>query len=265
MLRRVEEVFGFIHRNRAKVAVGTAAAVTIGVCAAVAYLAYNTSSNETDIPVMENILNDKEDDDGNIKKKSTLRKTKSSQSNGLGKHVIRLVRINEEYETTLNKFIPILHLKIVNIVDMSGTIKQLRSGRSGDMTSNDSTVIATEDDLWDEIKVASFSLVYITAYALCALTILLRIHIHLFSAAAMVHHDGSGQLDLNRLLELTYSHFFESGIQHLLDAVQPIIRERLSVWKVKDKLKVHFTLLHFTLPFLLYFTLLPLRSSTPSL
>jgi hypothetical protein len=36
------------------------------------------------------------------------------------------VKINEELEMTLEKFIPVLHLKIITIVDITGTIGRIK-------------------------------------------------------------------------------------------------------------------------------------------
>jgi Peroxin-3 len=240
MWRRIEEAAVFVQKHRHRVAIGAAAVVAVVVCSAVYY---SLSSSNT-IEAEDGSKTDRELLAEVVPSRSTSNAVSSSQGAtpsrpSLGQHVLLLVKINEEFEMTLEKFIPVLHLKIITIVDITGTIgriKQLRPNRNNDDGDDNSDTLHTEEQLWEEVKIASFTLVFVTAYAMCSLSLLIRANIHLFAA-----NMSSIVTSPSTILEMAYSHVFDDGLQQLYNIVLPIVTQRLSAWRVKEKLKLEYS------------------------
>ena len=147
-----------------------------------------------------------------------------------------MARIHEQFEQTLQLFVPTLHIKVVSVVDVSSTIARIKELRASRPESG-----VDEEALWEEIKVNTFALVLVCAYSLCALSVLLKIQLHIIAssnvASAPSPSDGS---EGKRVFEGTYAFFYDKGIEALYLRLLPIVRDKLSSWRVKEKLGVDY-------------------------
>jgi hypothetical protein len=230
MWRRVEAVGGFLYRHRTKVAAGALTLAAIGVCTVV-YL--STASDKREDASMLEDSSGEEDNNKRTKIPSNL-----SNSDKASQMVRRLGRIHEQYEQSLQVFVPTLHLKIVNVVDVSSTIRRIKELRATrlDVTGE------SEDHLWEEIKVSSFALVLVSGYMLCVVSVLLRVQLHMIDNPAYrtkvsARDDSIGK----QLIEGTYAHLFDHGIEALYLKLRPIVAEKLVDWRVRDKLNTEYS------------------------
>jgi hypothetical protein len=121
--------------------------------------------------------------------------------------------------------------------------------------------------LWEEIKISSFTILFVTSYMLCAITTLLKLQLHILgrsvyktnpsiSSSAPSSSSSTSQDDLNDelpidsetfrdLIEGTYKQLFGNGIRTFSVLVKERISKELATWTVSSKLNVEYPeLLH---------------------
>jgi len=165
----------------------------------------------------------------------------------------QLLFAKRQFDLSCRQILPTLRLKINEVVDVLHTIRQIKelrmqSGSEG-RTSHTSDV---ENILWEEIKVMSFVLWFVSIYCTCTLVPLLRIQIVLVnkhisksntghstsssssSSSSSRPNDDIVSDSFDPLMDRTYSHLLERGIHTLTDMVRAFISRQLSDWTVKD-------------------------------
>ena len=228
----------YLWKHRNKIAAGGA------VCAAglVIYTYYSLSNKSTETEDEKKIL-------AEVKKRGQLVRRPGDRSR-------MLLRIRKQFDFAIRQFLPTMHTRIMEVVDVSSAIrkiKELRTANSDSSLSSEdnSAFVMTEAMLWDEIKVSSLTIVFVSAYMVSAVTVLLRVQLHILgkSMESVTQSQSSieesesnlGGDDVFRILiEGTYKHIFGTGLQALSDYVRPRVMECFSEWNVRDNLAVDF-------------------------
>lgn len=213
-----------MNRNRTKIAV--AAVIAVGVTL---YLTYN-SEPESEAAAVETTR--------------PLQLVSESKAKQAANRTRLLFKVRRQFDTSASQFLPTLRIKIVEVIDINGTVKHIKELRSRATTNKEEL----EARLWSEIKDSSFALLVVTAYMLSAVCILLRIQLHILARTmqhAYVADGEDGDLQLNSdmfraLIEGTYKHLFGAGLKSFADRVKAQVGATLSDWTVKDKLHVEY-------------------------
>ena len=221
----------YLWRHRDKIAVGGA------VCAAGLVIYYSLSKKSTE----------------NEDEKKILAEVKRRRP---GDRSRMLLRIRKQFDFAIRQFLPTMHTRILEVVDVSSAIRKIKelrtaNGESNRSSEDSSAFMRTEALLWDEIKVSSLTLVYVSAYMVSAVTVLLRIQLHILGKSmesvlqsqSNVEESESnlGADDVFKILiEGTYKHIFGTGLQALSDYVRPRVMECFAEWNVRDNLAVDF-------------------------
>lgn len=159
----------------------------------------------------------------------------------------QLLFAKRQFDLSSKQILPTLRLKISEIVDVLHTIRQIKelrmqSGSEG-RTSHASDV---ENVLWEEIKVMSFVLWFVSIYSTCVLVPLLRVQIVMVkkhinklqktasSSSSLNNNDDLMADNFDPIMDRTYSHLLERGIHSLTDLVRTFVSRQLSEWTVKD-------------------------------
>jgi len=223
----LQSIGGFVDRNRTKIIVASVVAVGVTL-----YLHYN---GELEEPPKEN-AELVEDRSSSLRLLSESRTTKAANRSRL------LLRMRRQFDQTASQFLPTLRIKIVEVVDISGTVKHIKELRRN-ATSNQEEL---EVRLWGEIKNASFTMLLVTAYMLSAVCTLLKIQLHILGRSlqqTLEQDDAEVQLNsemFRALIEGTYKQLFGSGLRTFTDLVKKRVEADLADWTVKQKLHVEF-------------------------
>ena len=95
-----------------------------------------------------------------------------------------LLRIRKQFDIAIKQFLPTMRLKVLEVVDVSSAIRKIKELRAistnqGVMNTENSQSAITEEMLWEEIKVSTLTLLYVSCYMLSAVTVLLRVQLHI--------------------------------------------------------------------------------------
>ena len=233
----------YLWKHRNKVAVGGA------VCAAaIAVYAYYSVSNKTSETEEENLLH------ADIMRRNAIVKKPGDRSR-------MLLRIRKQFDFAIRQFLPTMHTRVLEVVDVSSSIRKIKELRAGNTEAdkNSSDFVNAEAALWDELKVSSLTLVYVSAYIVSAVTVLLRIQLHILGKSMEIVRESqlssddiesgagpgsslgsSGDDVFKILIEGTYKHIFGSGLYALSEYVRPRVMECFADWNVRDNLAVDF-------------------------
>lgn len=230
MWQTLQCVGGFLNKNRTKIIVASVVAVGVAV-----YMNYNSDPEEQadDNAVIEN-------------RTQPIRLLSETRSNKAANRSRLLLKMKSQFDQTANQFLPTLRVKIVEVVDISGTVRHIKELRRN-ATSNQEDL---EARLWSEIKNASFAMLLVTAYMLSAVCTLLKIQLHILARSlehTLEQEDGEMQLNSSKfraLIEGTYRQLFGSGLRTFTDMVKSRVEKDLAGWSVKEKLHVEFDELH---------------------
>eukprot|EP01038_Epipyxis_sp_PR26KG_P011035 gene11035-14817_t len=268
----LSNVGSFLNRNRGKVLL-TTTAIAIGLTIYWQYTANETSDNTSNNEEERNAISNSMDE---IKNRKNLNETDK-------KNRIRiLMSIQKQFDIAARHFLPSLRLKIVEMIDINSTIKKLKQMRqkaengntnnyneitlssngnsNHNVGKNDNTSdnINQEDALWEEVKISSFAMLYLTAYMLAFICTLLKIQLHLLAKlifqtsqsqtkiSSFNDKNPSSSLGINNdnfrlLIEGTYQQLFGAGLSTFSELISHKIRSLLSQWQVKDKLSVQYS------------------------
>ena len=136
------------------------------------------------------------------------------------------------------------------------SIKELRTRASKDDVKS---VSFTQDyerlekELWDDIKVASFTIMIVSAYMLSSVCILLKVQLYVLARSLLIQQEDNNSHPMDNdssfdsldndmfrsLVEGTYKHLYSDGIQLFVAKVRESVSTHLKEWIVKDKLEVH--------------------------
>jgi hypothetical protein len=155
-----------------------------------------------------------------------------------------LLRVRRHFDYAGKHFFPTLRLKIVETVDIANAIQQIKQVRSGGLLDKASK--STEANLWDQIKVSSFVLLFTVAYSVSVVATVLRLQLHILARNATAYNDDEGtntspsEIELRYLIDSTFRHIFSDGLKNLVDFLRVKIDNALVDWTVREKISVQF-------------------------
>jgi hypothetical protein len=182
-----------------------------------------------------------------------------------------LLEVRKQFNSHALHFLPTLKLKIGEVVDINNAVRKIKEIRSNssnsDILAKDS--VDVEAKLWDEIKVSSLTILFVTVYMESIVCALLRIQLHVVAAYTMEmerdnknnkqssNSDGtdsssssssSGEnriddLDVNlleKLITATYSRIYDAGLRNLAQLVRQGVTNEMQDWVVREKMNVQY-------------------------
>lgn len=258
----MKETGKYLWKHRNKIALGGV------VCAAgiALYTYYNTTSNDKEKEEKEEqnrrfLLSELE----NNGRENLYNSNKPANRSRM------LLKIRKQFDFAIRQFLPTMRNRIIEVVDVSSAIRKIKELRIANnnisISSEDScSMILTEAILWDEIKVSSLTLLFVSAYMVSAVTVLLRVQLHILGKSMQnvmesqtlndinnmnknINHNTNDSMynnnsnDINEdifkiLIDGTYMHIFSTGLQSLSELIKNKITEHFSEWSVRDKLSV---------------------------
>lgn len=153
-----------------------------------------------------------------------------------------LLRVRRHFDVTAKHFFPTLRVKILEVVDISNAIqqiKQLRSAPESDMVAK-----STEATLWDQIKISSFVMFLTCAYMIGILAVLLRLQLHILARHAAMYNDedpnntSPSEAELKILIDSTFKYVFGDGLVRLVGLLRHRVTTALVDWTVREKVAV---------------------------
>lgn len=230
-----KQVGDFLWDNRNKLAVS--AVCIVGIGAAVSFMVNNPSGNNTlgqELSEMQEV---------NIPLRRSRKKYRSTT----------LIRVNKSCERAMEKFLPTLRLKIIDIIDVSSAIAEIRQLRSCRQSGEDTEMLKeTEAKLWETIKVTSISILFVTVYSMCAICTLLKLQFHIIAACIPSISTSTASSNLEEeqfdtllsatfqsMLERSYSHLLGDGLASLAETVKENVAAVFHDWPVKRIVNTH--------------------------
>lgn len=229
MWSALQSVGGFVNRNRTKIIV--ASVIAIGISA---YLYYESTSQA------ETGSDERDESQNKVEPLRLMNENKVAIRNANRARL--LLKIRKQFDFAACQFLPTLRVKIVEVVDINGTVKHIKQLRM-QATSNQEEL---EARLWNEIKIASFTMLLVTAYMLSAVCTLLRIQLSILARSLnQTYEVEDSEVQLNSdmfhaLIEGTYKQLFGSGLKQFTEMVKLRVSTDLAGWTVKDKLHVEY-------------------------
>jgi peroxin-3 len=169
----------------------------------------------------------------------------------------RLERCRDEAATALKDFLPTLQRAVEQATDSMAETKALKKLRA-DKLSGILPKDHEERDLWDAVKVQSFTRMVSTAYAHSILFLVLTVQVNLLGGR-LFHEQmrnqasnrslgddsvasdrmSSYQTSHRLVLTRTYEHFFQRGIASLVQTVERAVSDVLRDWDVTNPSSMH--------------------------
>ena len=274
-MESLKEVGRFIYRHKNKIAIASIVAIGTAI-----YYSYNKSNRIINNNIDEEHLEEEEGDEyeffnPRLRQRSLVRNSTSSrhivQDSGIkaGMRSKYMLRIRKQFDSYAKQFLPTLRIKIKEVVDVSSAVRKIKELRGNSPDSGGQEEIM----LWEEIKVHSFTMLFVTSYMISAMVVLLRIQLHVLarqlkqmnlegnrngtvlstplpsssSSSSASYNDEINGLDNNlgaemfaQLIEGTYQQLFNTGLVSLAKLVKQRIANLLSEWTIKKKLKVEY-------------------------
>jgi hypothetical protein len=230
----VGNVRDYLNKNRSRIAFATIAVIAVS-----AYYHY-TSSSEVKTDEERNADNtDVANSKSKVEINNIIGHGMNEDEDDTGVHNTKmLIKIRSQFDTAALHFLPTLRMKIFEIVDIEHTVRKLKDLRSS--TIADKTLL--EDDLWNELKISAFTMLFVTAYMLSAVCVLIRIQLHVIAKSLLLEAVDLVSIDeiFSSLIEKTFQHVLGAGLATFSSIVRNLIADSLRSWVVKEKLNVTF-------------------------
>ncbi len=254
MFPTLKTIGGFLHKNRNKILIASVVAVSVAV-----YMHYSGSEGE----LAPNALENDEDSDKDSTNEGEKGKgpVANEQQMSPGNRARVLLRIRRQFDMAAQHFLPTIRIKIVEVVDINGTVRQIKELRAKSSENNRQL----ETQLWEEIKISSFTMLFVTAYMLSAVCVMLRVQLCLLAHSAGrssapnsssarssngTNTNGEEEVPFDNemfkaLIDGAYKHLFNSGLRTFTAVVNHRVTTDLKFWVVQEKTSVSFgDLLH---------------------
>jgi hypothetical protein len=158
-------------------------------------------------------------------------------------------------------FIPTLRKSIFDLIDITQPVKQIKQLRANNSTNSSASSSSsdTEAQLWEEVKLSSFTMLFVSTYVLCGLTTLLKVQLHVLARAILrgegpalesLGATGDNADDivmyardsalLKKFIEGTFRTMFSTGLQRFANDVRQRLQYLLRDWVVKERMRVDF-------------------------
>ena len=168
----------FLWKYRGRVALGAAAVVAVG-----AFVILRSRPPLTALSVADVEESDDEDDWTGTRRRHRSALSLSAPGSKTLERTRMLLRVRKQYDTAAMQFLRTLKARIDECVDVKHTILQIRALRAGPATGLEDKAEA-EARLWEDIKVSSFTYLFVTAYTEIATCLALRIQLHILARSA---------------------------------------------------------------------------------
>jgi len=161
------------------------------------------------------------------------------------KHGVRqrlLLRVRRHFDFASCHLLSTLKLRCVEVADISGSIAKLKKLRNGSELSSESKL--AELQLWEDIKISAFTLMFVSIYSTSIICVILRIQLHILARNSILYtdddlvHTTPSEVDMRALIEGTYKYIFEEGIENLSAYVRKKVSSLLEPWVVNEKLNL---------------------------
>lgn len=176
----------FLWKYRGRVALGAAAVVAVG-----AYVVLRARPPLTALSVADVEESEDEDDWTGMRRRHRSAMPLSAPGSKTLERSRMLLRVRKQYDTAAMQFLRTLKARIDECVDVKHTILQIRALRAGPANGLEDTAEA-EARLWEDIKVSSFTYLFVTAYTEIATCLALRIQLHILARSAKVLSADAG-------------------------------------------------------------------------
>lgn len=159
-----------------------------------------------------------------------------------------LVVVRRQYSSYAMHFLPTLKLKINEVVDVNNAVRKIKEIRSNNGKSSGDSSVDIEARLWNEIKVSSITILFVTVYMESIVCTLLRILLHVV-AAYTSERESNGELKdvnevdvevLEKLISATYSKIYDAGLKNLTQLVRQGVAKEMEDWVVREKMDVRY-------------------------
>lgn len=218
MWKFLDDTGKFLWKHKSKIIVGAAV---------VGSIVWYYQSQSTDAIVEEDTNNNSPRRDRNLKYSSPK---KGPQRQHL------LQRADALYDFSLSCFLPTIRTRILEIVDTAECVRQLKELRAQRSISN-----GAESQLWQEIKVSSFTIFFTHIYVLAAVCLIIRVQMHIFIRYAGVNDEADPAPEFfQSLMSNTYSHILKSGLTGFASTVRSHVQLVLDDWSVESSLNISY-------------------------
>lgn len=224
---------GFVNRNRTRFAVAAVIGIILGV-----YVHYNARPKMLNGEVKER----------RKRKSMNLVRSGTSQYNRTGMKARLLLKIRKQFDQACKFFVPTLRKRVFDLVDITQSVRKIKALRAtgGSHSAN------TEIELWDDIKISAFTLLFMSIYLLAAQCSLLRIQLHVLARSIVlsgansmvmspggIDDDGGFDPDLFKILvDGTFRHMFGDGLNTFADIIRARMQILLATWNVQERVSV---------------------------
>lgn len=236
----IRNIFTFLQRNRGRVALTAVIAIIVAI----------SLQNFPLFQPRRRVTEEEPLDDFNNRRRVNQTDTNRQRITRVGQRSRLIIRIRRQFDATSKQFIPILRRKIIEHIDISHTVEQIKELRSKGATIANGNIAQAEALLWDDVKISTFTLLIVSIYMLAGLCSLLRIQLHILARYLLNHSldlaslDGSQNnfdTDMFRILtSATYKQFFGPGMTYLTMIVREHVTHLLKSWHVSGKLKIEY-------------------------
>jgi len=161
-----------------------------------------------------------------------------------------LLRIRKQFDQACKFFVPTLRKRIFDLVDITQSVRKIKALRAtgGSHSAN------AEIELWEDIKISAFTLLFVSIYLLAAQCSLLRIQLHVLARSivlsgsnAIMASPGSSDDDsgfdahlFKSLIDGTYRHMFGNGLNVFADIIRARMQMLLEAWNVQERVAVNY-------------------------
>lgn len=226
MWRSVRE---FVSKHRAKV-IG---ALVVGI-GATAWVVYSSgpegNANGSPVAVRRGTEDEDERRQSRVKKRAKI-----------------LLLVRKQYNVYSMHFLPTLKLRIGEVVDVNNAVRKIKEIRSNNGKRTDASV-DIEAKLWNEIKVSSITILFVTVYMQSMVCTLLKILLHVV-AAYTSEKETNGELEdineidvelLEELIGTIFSKLYDAGLKNLTQLVRQGVAKEMEDWVVREKMEISY-------------------------
>ena len=155
-----------------------------------------------------------------------------------------LLRVRRHFDFAGKHLFPTLRIKLLEAVDISNAIQQIKQIRLGGLV--DMTAKSTEANLWDQIKISSFVMLFSACYGTSIVTMILKLQLHILAKNASIYSDDDNgtsspsEKELKYLIDSTFKYVYGDGLKKLTDLLRVKVSSALVDWTVREKSSVQF-------------------------
>lgn len=209
MLKKVGD---FVWKHKTKIVVISALAI-----AAAAYHQYSSSNHDE---VDEN------------EKKDTIIENKSKRLDLQQRSKLSL-KANKQFDSLVGPLLMTLRSRVTEELDIASIVRTIKEIRLKLKDSN-------EIELWEEIKILSFSMIFVNSIMMSIFVGVLRLQIYLVARLAQNMNIEANEVIFSSILERTYEYSLHDGLLNAIKTVRAIVEKFFAEWTIQKKLTVDY-------------------------